>query len=176
MPGVAKIFKFEYENKSCEITPQQKKFCERYIQDFNATQSAIFAYKITNADLIGRKYDEEKQPKLYIKQQRAYKTAISIGNENLVKPGVLSYISFLLEEKGQAKKRIKIKLLDNALAEGVARSDSNKAIDIWHKKYDPYPVDSSGDEFNKEAAAFFAAAKKNLENGPTSTIEDETNT
>jgi phage terminase small subunit len=57
-----------------ELTAKQKRFCEEYSIDFNATQSAIRAG-----------YSE--------------KTAYSIGNENLKKPEIKKYISEILERK-----------------------------------------------------------------------------
>lgn len=60
------------------MTPKQKRFCDEYLIDCNATQAAIRAG-----------YSE--------------KTAYSIGNENMNKPEIRAYIDKRLEEM-QSKK------------------------------------------------------------------------
>lgn len=59
-----------------ELTEKQKRFCEEYLIDLNATQSAIRAG-----------YSE--------------KTAYSIGCENLTKPEIQNYISELQEQRAK---------------------------------------------------------------------------
>lgn len=65
------------ENKELNLTPKQKRFCEEYIIDLNATQAAIKAGYSENS-------------------------AAEIGCENLVKPNIQNYISFLNEERQNA--------------------------------------------------------------------------
>ncbi|MBS9774595.1 MAG: terminase small subunit [Tenacibaculum sp.] len=67
-----------------KLTEKQKQFCEEYIVDLNATQSAIRAG-----------YSE--------------RTAHSIGNENLIKPEIQNYIQ---ELKKKRAKELKITQLD----------------------------------------------------------------
>lgn len=59
------------------MTEKQKRFCEEYLIDLNATQAALRAG-----------YSE--------------KTAYSIGNENLHKPEIQEYIQKRLKEKEDA--------------------------------------------------------------------------
>lgn len=59
------------------MTEKQKRFCEEYLIDLNATQAALRAG-----------YSE--------------KTAYSIGNENLKKPEIQEYIQKRLKEKEDA--------------------------------------------------------------------------
>ncbi|MBR2499795.1 MAG: terminase small subunit, partial [Clostridia bacterium] len=84
-----------------QLTDKQKRFCQEYIIDFNATQAAIRAG-----------YSE--------------KTAYSIGDENLRKPEIKNYIE---ELKTELKKQTDIKL-DNIIEEackiGFADIDMSK--------------------------------------------------
>jgi phage terminase small subunit len=59
-----------------ELTDKQRRFCEEYLIDLNATQAAIRAG-----------YSE--------------KTAHSIGNENLIKPEINTYISELQQKRSE---------------------------------------------------------------------------
>lgn len=61
------------------LNPKQKRFCEEYVKDYNATQSAIRSG-----------YSE--------------KTAGSIGNENLKKPEIQKYIAELTSEQKKENK------------------------------------------------------------------------
>ena len=60
-----------------KLTPKQQKFCEEYLIDLNATQSAIRAG--------------------YSK-----KTAFIIGHENLKKPNIEKYIKKIMEKRGDS--------------------------------------------------------------------------
>ena len=60
-----------------DLTPKQKRFCDEYLIDLNATQAAIRAG--------------------YSK-----KTAYSIGQENLKKPEINAHIEKRMEEKEEA--------------------------------------------------------------------------
>lgn len=62
-----------------KLTEKQKRFCEEYLIDLNATQAAIRAGYPT-------------------------RTARSVGSENLTKPDIQKYLSGLMERK--QKKRI----------------------------------------------------------------------
>jgi phage terminase small subunit len=68
-PGAAFLIMAK-EKKEAELTGKQKRFCEEYIFDFNATRAAKVAG-----------YSED--------------TAYSIGNENLKKPEIKAYIQEL---------------------------------------------------------------------------------
>jgi phage terminase small subunit len=59
-----------------ELTDKQKRFCEEYLIDLNATQAAIRAG-----------YSE--------------KTAAVIGNENLIKPYIQAFIQFLQNKRSE---------------------------------------------------------------------------
>lgn len=64
------------ENEEVNLTDKQKRFCEEYLIDLNATKSAIRSG-----------YSE--------------KTAHSIGFENLTKPEIQNYISLLQKQKSE---------------------------------------------------------------------------
>lgn len=59
-----------------KLTEKQKRFCEEYLIDFNATQAALRA-------------------------GYSQKTAYSIGDENLRKPEIQSEIQFLIKKRSE---------------------------------------------------------------------------
>jgi phage terminase small subunit len=70
-------FSYGIKQEVIRVTEKQKRFCEEYLIDLNATQAALRAG-----------YSE--------------KTAYSIGNENLHKPEIQEYIQKRLKEKEDA--------------------------------------------------------------------------
>lgn len=95
-----------------ELTEKQKRFCEEYLIDLNATQSAIRAG-----------YSE--------------KTSYSIGCENLIKPEIQNYIAELQADKSDELNitfndmlRIELSIAQN----GEKDSDKLKAVDQISKK------------------------------------------
>ena len=100
-------------NNNGEFTPKQKRFCEEYLVDFNATQAAIRA-----------KYSK--------------KTAYSIGYENLKKQQIRTYISELVKARSQRLQvtadRVLEELAKIAFAnEGEKTGDKLKALDVLVK-------------------------------------------
>ena len=100
-------------NNNGELTPQQKRFCEEYLVDFNATQAAIRA-----------KY--------------AKKSASSMGYENLQKHQIRTYISELVKARSQRLQvtadRVLEELAKIAFAnEGEKTGDKLKALDVLVK-------------------------------------------
>lgn len=108
-------------NTEFNLTDKQKRFCEEYIIDLNATQASIRAGYSENS-------------------------AAEIGCENLIKPNIQKYISFLNEERqlntGITAKRVieelakiafsdirNVLTVDNALAD-VKQLDDDSAAAI----------------------------------------------
>ena len=95
-----------------KLTDKQKRFCDEYLIDFNATRSAIAAG-----------YSE--------------KTAYAIGNENLKKVEIKEYIESKqnkTSEKLEVKKEDIVKMvLDIAKSKGERTNDRLKAVEIINK-------------------------------------------
>lgn len=97
-----------------ELTAKQKRFCEEYLIDTNATQAAIRA-----------RYSK--------------KTAYSIGGENLKKPEIHKYIRSLMEQRSFRTQvtadRILEELAKIAFAEeGEKTRDKLKAMDMLARR------------------------------------------
>lgn len=96
------------------MTDKQKRFCEEYLVDLNATQAALRAG-----------YSE--------------KTAYSIGDENLKKPEIQNYLRELMQERSQRTEvtadTVIRELKQIALAEDVEISgrDKIKALELLGK-------------------------------------------
>ena len=110
--------------KNGELTGKQKRFCEEYLVDLNATQAAARAG--------------------YSKR-----TAYSIGEENLKKPGIQRYVRKLTELRSLRTKitadRILVELAGIAFAkEGVKTRDRLKALDMLAKHVDLYNKQNRG--------------------------------
>lgn len=127
------------ESKHKKLTPKQKRFCEEYVIDLNATQSAIRAG--------------------YSK-----KTAYSIGNENLIKPEIQSYIQ---ELKKQRSEELKITHLD-VLKElyNWAYSDITQTISLT-----PYEVEQLPDEVKRLITKYKKTTRRLGEEMTEETIE-----
>lgn len=97
-----------------KLTEKQKRFCEEYLVDLNATQAALRAG-----------YSE--------------KTAYSIGDENLKKPEIQKYLRELMQERSQRTEvtadTVIRELKQIALAEDVEISgrDKIKALELLGK-------------------------------------------
>jgi len=102
------------------LTEKQKRFCQEYVIDLNATQAAIRAG-----------YSE--------------KTAASIGAENLIKPEIEKFIKELQESKSD-----ELNITFNDIARGVydiaingdRDSDKLKAYDQLSKMFGHYEKDN----------------------------------
>lgn len=103
-----------------ELTEKQKRFCQEYVIDLNATQAAIRAG-----------YSE--------------KTAASIGAENLIKPEIENLIKELQESKSE-----ELNITFNDIAKGVydiainsdRDTDKLKAYDQLSKMFGHYSKDN----------------------------------
>lgn len=126
------------------MTDKQKKFCEEYLLDMNATQAAIRAG-----------YSE--------------KTAYSIGNENLKKPEIKNYIEErqkdLQEASGITKEAVIEQLKKYGLAvideKDIRPRDAIKALEIIAKLMG-YDDDAREPDLDKLDAILEA-----LDNAPT---------
>lgn len=92
------------EEKKAELTGKQKRFCEEYIFDFNATRAAIVAG-----------YSED--------------TARSIGSENLSKPDIQAYIKELQSDLERTSGISRLKVLREH--EKLAFSSIAHLHDTW---------------------------------------------
>lgn len=101
----------ESESKGDELTGKQKRFCEEYIFDFNATRAAKVAG-----------YSEQ--------------TAYSIGNENLKKPEIQAYITELQGDLSKTSGISRLKVLKEH--EKIAFSSIAKLHNSWieRKKFE----------------------------------------
>jgi len=100
-------------NNNGELTQKQKRFCEEYLVDFNATQAVIRA-----------KYTK--------------RSASSMGYENLKKPEIRTYISELVKARKLKTQvtadRVLEELAKIAFAnEGEKTGDKLKALDVLVK-------------------------------------------
>lgn len=104
-----------------ELTNKQKRFCEEYLIDLNATQSAIRAG-----------YSE--------------KTAFSIGCENLIKPNIQEYILELQQNKSKELNitfnDIAIGVYNIAMKDDARDNDKLKAFDQLSKMFGHYSADN----------------------------------
>ena len=105
-----------------KLTAKQKRFCDEYLIDLNATQAAIRAG--------------------YSK-----KTARAIANENLTKPAIKEYINQRMEEKekelipdvnGTMRKQTVKEEVPQIIEIPARLSDSNKAAELLGKAYGIY--------------------------------------
>ena len=112
---------------SGKLTDKQKRFCEEYVIDWNATRSAIAAG-----------YSE--------------KTSYSIGSENLNKPEILDYIE---EIQLDIKKLAGVSALGNilklkAISEDLEskHTDKIKAIEVINKMLPDFNAPIKGEHKN----------------------------
>lgn len=105
-----------------KLTDKQKKFCEEYLIDLNATQAAIRAG-----------YSE--------------KTAAVIGNENLIKPYISDYIKTRQQELSESTK-ITTEWVIKRLKEISDRCMTAEPVLVWEngikKPSGEYTFDSAG--------------------------------
>lgn len=90
------------------MTPKEKRFCEEYLVDLNATQAAIRAG-----------YSED--------------TARSIGSENLTKPDIAELVSQLQIERSD-KTKVTAQMVVNELAKLGFSNIKNYFTDDWNIK------------------------------------------
>lgn len=108
-----------WERGVYEMTNKQKRFCDEYLVDLNATQAAIRAG--------------------YSK-----KTAYSIGDENLKKPDIQEYIQKRLEEKEDALIAKQDEVL-KYLTAVMRREKSESVVVTLSKEKSEYVPDDNGD-------------------------------
>jgi phage terminase small subunit len=111
-----------------KLTDKQKRFCEEYVIDWNATRSAIAAG-----------YSE--------------KTAKEIGSENLTKPNIAKYIE---EIQKDIKKLAGVSALGNILMlkdiaedDSAKHSDKIKAVEVINKMLPDFNATVKTDNTNK---------------------------
>lgn len=157
-------YDFEYEGKKIRITAKQKTFCDNYLLYHDRTQAVLSAYKISNSDLLSIKVDSQTKSEIIKKRDKAYFTVAAVATELLQNPKIWAYFNhFLGDGMANIRDRVRLKHISNVFSEEI--NGSNKALDMFYKKYDPYPQDSSDSDYKKEAASFFAAARARIENG-----------
>lgn len=102
------------DQKEIKLTDKQKQFCEEYLIDLNATQSAIRAG-----------YSE--------------KTAYSIGGENLNKPEIKEYIGELKKKRSEIVSLSQQDILKEL--KNFAYSDITKTINLTPDEVKALPVE-----------------------------------
>lgn len=127
-----------------EMTEKQKRFCEEYLIDLNATQAAIRAgYSKKTAYSIGVENLKKPELKKYIEDRMAEKEAELIADQD----EVLKYLTSVLRGKTQSE----IVVVEGCgMGESVARTmqkapdekERLKAAELLGKRYGLY-VDNS---------------------------------
>lgn len=83
-----------------KLTAKQQRFCEEYLIDMNATQSAIRAgYSAKTARVIGQENLQKPAVKTYIEKRMAEKEAALIADQN----EVMKYLTSVLRGKSQSE-------------------------------------------------------------------------
>lgn len=115
-----------------KMTPKQKRFCDEYLIDLNATQAAIRAgYSKKTAQAIGTENLTKPLLKEYIENRMAEKESELIAGQN----EVLQYLTAVM--RGEDKEE---RLTTNALGEvetieTVVQGNRLKAAEMLGKRY-----------------------------------------
>ena len=126
---------FLLERKCCgmgKMTPKQKRFCDEYLIDLNATQAAIRAgYSKKTANVIGMENLTKPYLKEYIENRMAEKESELIAGQD----EVLQYLTAVM--RGEDKEE---RLTNNALGEVetieiVVQGNRLKAAEMLGKRY-----------------------------------------
>ena len=137
-----------------ELTPKQKRFCDEYLIDLNATQAAIRAgYSEKTARAIGNENLTKPYIKEYIKKRMAEKDAELIADQD----EVMKYLSSVMRREmnesvvvtlqKKVEKWVKIEGTDQMKKQTVTEeqpmivdiparlSDANRAAELLGKRY-----------------------------------------
>lgn len=115
-----------------KMTPKQKRFCDEYLIDLNATQAAIRAgYSKKTANVIGMENLTKPYLKEYIENRMAEKESELIAGQD----EVLQYLTAVM--RGEDKEE---RLTNNALGEVetieiVVQGNRLKAAEMLGKRY-----------------------------------------
>jgi phage terminase small subunit len=83
-----------------KLTAKQQRFCEEYLIDMNATQAAIRAgYSAKTARVIGQENLQKPAVKTYIEKRMAEKEAALIADQN----EVMKYLTSVLRGQSQSE-------------------------------------------------------------------------
>ncbi len=126
------------------LTAKQKRFCDEYLVDFNATQAAIRAgYSKKTAPVIGAENLKKPNVQTYIDERMAEKESKLVATQD----EVLQYLTSVL--RGEQKEQT-FKLVDVGVQEiaeiSTSTKDRLKAAELLGKAYGAFrdKVDVSG--------------------------------
>lgn len=161
---------FEYKGVKYQLTPQEKAFIDNYIQTQEKIESVVLAYSLANKKLYafnqGDLNDKDK-----MKRKRMLATAKQMAIENLARPHIRAYIYKYLDETGFTDDEVKRAHWRSIQSDNDA--SRNQAVDMYYKLKSKYPRNEVDDEFQKEATAFFAAVRSNLNGDVKAAREDK---
>ena len=119
-----------------KMTERQKRFCDEYLIDLNATQAAIRAgYSEKNARNIASETLAKPYIKEYIEQRMAEKDSVLIANQD----EVLEYLTKVL--RGQSKSSVLArneKGADKVIKKAPDEKERLKAAELLGKRYGLY--------------------------------------
>ena len=119
-----------------KMTERQKRFCDEYLIDLNATQAAIRAgYSEKNARNLASETLAKPYIKEYIEQRMAEKDSVLIANQD----EVLEYLTKVL--RGQSKSSVLArneKGADKVIKKAPDEKERLKAAELLGKRYGLY--------------------------------------
>lgn len=126
---------FLLERKCCgmgKMTPKQKRFCDEYLIDLNATQAAIRAgYSKKTANVIGMENLTKPYLKEYIENRMAEKESELIAGQD----EVLQYLTAVMRGEDKEEKLTTNVLGEIETIETVVQSNRLKAAELLGKRY-----------------------------------------
>lgn len=115
------------------MTAKQKRFCQEYLIDLNATQAAIRAgYSEKTAYSVGQRILKNVEVKKYIAEQLE-----QIKNEKIADAQeVLEYLTSVM--RGEQKEQVPLMMIDGGqtlVEKGISAKDRLKAAELLGKRY-----------------------------------------
>ena len=119
-----------------EMTAKQKRFCDEYLIDLNATQAAIRAgYSEKTAGVIGVENLKKPNIKLCIEKRMAEKEAALIADQN----EVLKYLTAVLRGESMASVLARDELgADRVIEKKPDEKERLRAAELLGKRYGLY--------------------------------------
>lgn len=115
-----------------KMTPKQKRFCDEYLIDLNATQAAIRAgYSKKTANVIGMENLTKPYLKEYIENRMAEKESELIAGQD----EVLQYLTAVMRGEDKEEKLTTNVLGEIETIETVVQSNRLKAAELLGKRY-----------------------------------------